>query len=269
MANFLERLVARSKGSSPIVRPQVAPVFGPQLRAPQPDGRMGDVYEGETTARMSLYANRPVAQADFVPTESTSSEMTVTPRDSSILRKQEPRDARQPLVRPIVAEEYGSRSEREPEPQTHPYDAPRRVPSKDESGLRNRNELAGEPGTVPMSTSPHPDRTAAPEIHGTTAAKPTKSAGADGASDIRKSVRPAVSESNGRTNAPRVQPPFPYRAQPVAHKTTETEPTVEVTIGRLEVHMHASEPRRESKPRTSAPTPSLNEYLQRRSRRQP
>src|SRR5215472_14720606 len=48
MANFLERLLARSQNSSPVVRPQLAPVFGPQLPTFQPEPQFANAVETET-----------------------------------------------------------------------------------------------------------------------------------------------------------------------------------------------------------------------------
>jgi hypothetical protein len=271
MANFLERLIARSQGSSPVVRPQLAPAFGPQLPTLHTEPQFPQEVEAETPPpprphsisllrdQMQRYPETP-APVD-------------QPRELS--RRHDPSKSTSPLASPTAPQIDTPAFDTEPQPQAQRLRAVHQEPTQ-----RGPNDviLRHRPGVVsavqivslPPPQSSTPNLRHAQQAHLTVEQPEATPSRHDKSLHQSDSGIILISRHNQReasvANARAIQPFVPSRAQPVPGKTPP-EPSVEVTIGRLEVHVHSSDQHREHKSRVVAPTPSLNEFLERRDRR--
>ena len=255
MADFLTKLASRTLGLAPMAEPIVAPMFAPP-RVPTPP-RAGSDEPPDSSWYLSEPASRgaPVSSAD---SRSEDRERTTAPRQASDLLPSRPSARVEAAADDVLL--------------VPSKDAPERSLPAGSSAWAADTEPA-QPATSPTSLgasdwfSEQPRRFMMP-------------ASRDGAADepLLMPLNPVETPSArlavaaGRTHvvavvtpADEAEPPRRAdRAPAAASAPAPTPPTIEVTIGRVEVRAAVGPPAPVTRPRVAAPAApslSLEEYL--------
>ncbi len=269
MANFLERLIARSQDSSLAIRPQLPPVFGPPLSALHSEPQLVPEIETKTHEPVTLQTipplrdptqRHPEMPGSFAPSrelshrhDSPKSLSSLTPPIDTPVFAMEPQPKAEPRLRAVDQESIQS--------------GPHHIGLRHEQDIPSTVQIAPLP--LPQSSTPDSNHALQEKLIGEhselTLPRQDKSA------HQSNSVITPISWHNQRetdtANAQTIQLFVPSPSHSLYDKTLLPEPSVEVTIDRLEVHLHSTEPHRERKSRAIPPAPSLNEFLERRGRR--
>jgi hypothetical protein len=260
MTDFLSRLVERSFGATPAIRPRVAFLFEPILGSGEPataglrEHSVADAPEPDLTPRLSGRRDEPPDAASFEPRlefeERTTGAPAVLP-----LRLDLPPAPTGPqfalqVTPPTVSEHSEDR---------------RRAPSSrgsEPDWAADVRPVVTPSSVTPSVADPHagPDRIAvrwsAAEREQPSLVVPSRIATRI-AADLRSSVPAANATSRDRDAGP------PLAA---LNHHAQVEPNVQVTIGRIEVRAPARD-KAPSRERSASPVMGLDEYLRRQVRR--
>jgi hypothetical protein len=279
MGNFLDRLVARSRGTDRIVKPHLTPVFAADLRTTMAAAQFAGNVRGD---RASIFDQTEYATEERSPGEQASSRIRTNNLSPLV------RSTARPKIKVTVP------GEEEPGLGTEAVSA---FSGNDETvealslqsvrGVGNTCQRAAGPGNKKMQNQGNEDATsvnkAAIAEDGLMLREVLETRDQDAEDEHRSrmaseqefatherpaqaAIKPVASEFQQRADsgmAPVLSPILPD----FAHRQLEQEKTVEITIGRLEVRMNSFEARPERKTKTAQPRPGLGDYLQRRSRR--
>lgn len=242
MSGFLERLLARSAGEEPAVRPRIDP-WGP-VDVPSAEVGWGEVIEEVAAPRTTRRMTRPNAVADEDPvTPDGDPEAPVTTRRASKPHPAQIMDA----VEPINRDRTGTPLFVAPEPVETSAPAVASAPAHDQA----------TPAVASTSTT-GPDTSSSPPKQ-VMATRPVR---------VIAPARVATAQTRQRTRlvAARGGRPVP---QLVAGRTAETfVPDVVISIGRIEVRAPVTTP--PARRAAAAPdTSRLDQYLETRTGRSP
>jgi hypothetical protein len=264
MTDFLTSLTARSLGTETAIRPRVASLFEP---APQgdvvpPEAPVAELTETvlareievESDGERKMNRGAPALRKDGEPSdakyhanESSVAAIVSQPRSDSERRKSSvvadaTRDKKDTVVAAKVLPRRASLSEEE--------NASESVPA-----LRSDSE-GGAPilATAPAAS---PDRGESPDKEFRGLVLPPMFA-----SELTSQMKDAALAMNAEHGAPVKE----KSGSALPALAAEPEPSVHVTIGRIEVRA-TSEIKQESRPRPVSPVMSLDEYLHQRAQR--
>ena len=267
MGNFLDRLVGRSRGNDPIVRPQLEPVFG---AVPQTSGYQNFVaqvpYAPAQFPRDAIYGELDVSKPAAFSKDETQLEPVMVARSEepevNVARAapESPRQAGRAEIAPITsvaaAESLFPIATAQLESVTHTTVA---------SHHRLREQVNGTSAKTTRSSI----------------AEDTSAAHRSRESDRPSSAHSALIESDEGSVLPRVRPlltqespsfvdmsvgRFAGHFSLLSPESSQPIQTVQVTIGRVEVRMNSPENKPERKTRAVVARPSLNDHLRDRAR---
>jgi hypothetical protein len=266
---FLSELLARSRGVADVVRPRVASLFEPQAAGlPGDEGEAAPEQESETVAVPSepdTAGRRPPQEPEVLAYTSSA------PGGIPAQREVDAVEIVEPVPSPRVSTEQPAPVAPAPMPPARARESAARgdtraLPETADTGVGRRSEAdAGELPAV-AARARHVER----DVAGRRAVPP--------ATQPLERQPPRPSELAAR-RPPALGSPVPHRLLPPPRRprfeaphgeerAPSSEPTVHVTIGRIEVRAVADQvPRRKERP--ASPVMSLDEYLASRSGKGP